>query len=178
VDIRDIQLLLHERFGSVVSPVESARLFEFIEVDPMTIAEVGTFLRDTPGLEFDCLANLSGCDRPARAKIQIVYELHSYALGHRLVVKADARRDAPRVATVENVWPAAGWLEREVYDLLGVDFVGHSDLRRLLLPDDWVGHPLRKDYVEASHYHGIATVRESPLSLPGLSGTLPPPERR
>jgi len=67
------------------------------------------------------------------------------------------------------VWPAANWLEREVYDLLGVVFENHGDLRRILLPDDWIGHPLRKDYVEAPEYHGISTIRESMLDIPGRS---------
>jgi len=73
------------------------------------------------------------------------------------------------VKTVENTWKAANWLEREIYDLLGVHFEGHSDLRRILLPEDWVGFPLRKDYVEAPEYHGISTVRESMLDIPGRS---------
>ena len=79
----------------------------------------------------------------------------------------NADRANPVVPTVESVWPAANWLEREAYDLLGVVFSGHSDLRRILLPDDWVGFPLRKDYVEAPEYHGISTVRESMLDMRG-----------
>jgi len=161
-----IQLLLHERFGAAVGPVESARLSESVEVDASAVAEIALFLRDDPDLAFDCLSNLSGTDRPARGKIQITYELFSYVHRRAFILKVDARRDRPEVATVENVWPAANWLEREVYDLLGVVFVDHSDLRRLLLPDDWVGYPLRKDYVEAPEYHGISTVRPSALKLP------------
>jgi NADH-quinone oxidoreductase subunit C len=65
--------------------------------------------------------------------------------------------------SVEPVWKSADWLEREQYDLLGVQFEGHPDLRRIMLPDDWVGHPLRKDYVEQADYHQISTTRESPL---------------
>ncbi|MBI5505875.1 MAG: NADH-quinone oxidoreductase subunit C [Deltaproteobacteria bacterium] len=161
-----IQQLLHERFGSGVGPVESARLSDAVEVDPLSVDEIALFLRDQPDLAFDCLNNLSGTDRPARGKIQVTYELFSYVHRHAFVLKVDARRDRPQVKTVENVWPAANWLEREVYDLLGVVFLGHSDLRRLLLPDDWIGYPLRKDYVEAPEYHGISTVRESILALP------------
>ena len=80
-----------------------------------------------------------------------------------MILKVDASRDKPKVPSVETVWKAANWLEREIYDLLGVEFVGHSDLRRLLMPEDWVGHPLRKDFVEPDEYHGISTRRESLL---------------
>jgi NADH-quinone oxidoreductase subunit C len=72
-------------------------------------------------------------------------------------------REDPQVPTLENVWKSANWMEREIYDLLGVNFTGHSDMRRLLMPEDWIGHPLRKDFVEPQEYHGISTVRESPI---------------
>lgn len=161
-----IQQLLHARFGAAVGPVTSARLCEAVEVDPGAIDAAALFLRDHADLAFDCLSNLSGCDWPARGRIQITYELFSYTHRHSFVLKTDVSRERPEVRTVENVWPAANWLEREVFDLLGVTFLGHSDLRRILLPDDWVGSPLRKDYVEAPEYHGISTVRESVLNLP------------
>src|SRR5713101_3186528 len=72
-------------------------------------------------------------------------------------------RDDPAVATVEEVWKSANWMEREIFDLLGVTFDGHSDMRRILMPEDWPGYPLRKDFVEPLEYHGISTVRESPI---------------
>jgi NADH-quinone oxidoreductase subunit C len=93
----------------------------------------------------------------------VVYHLFSYRHRHGIVLKVEADRAAPSVPSVEAVWKAANWMEREVFDLFGVEFPGHPDLRRVLLPDDWVGHPLRKDYQEAGGYHGISNVRESPL---------------
>ena len=72
-------------------------------------------------------------------------------------------RDNPTMPTVSGVWRTAIWQEREIFDLLGVVFEGHPDLRRILLPEDWVGHPLRKDFVEPTEYHGISTKRESML---------------
>ena len=73
------------------------------------------------------------------------------------MLKVDLPRDNPRVPTLAGVWKVANWQEREVFDLLGVIFEGHSDLRRIMLPEDWVGYPLRKDYVEEEEYHGIST---------------------
>ena len=75
------------------------------------------------------------------------------------MLKVDLPRDNPHVSTMEGVWKVANWLEREVFDLFGVIFEGHSDLRRILLPEDWVGYPLRKDYVEQEEYDGISTQR-------------------
>jgi NADH-quinone oxidoreductase subunit C len=74
-------------------------------------------------------------------------------------------RNQPEVDTVSHIWPTANWLERECYDLLGVVFRGHPYLKRVLLPDDWVGWPLRKDYEEQPTYHGIPTTRPNPLEL-------------
>jgi NADH-quinone oxidoreductase subunit C len=79
------------------------------------------------------------------------------------VLKVRLPRENPLVPTVEEIWKSANWMEREIFDLLGVTFDGHSDLRRILMPEDWPGFPLRKDFVEPAEYHGISTVRESPI---------------
>ncbi len=169
MDVAAIQRKLEQRFGAAVGPVERGRIETWIEVDADRIDEVCEYLKTDPALRFDCLSNLSGVDYPAKGLIVIVYNLFSYEHRHEFTLKVNADRANPVVKTVEGVWPAANWLEREVYDLLGVTFDGHSDLRRILLPDDWIGHPLRKDYVEAPEYHGISTIRESMLDLPGRS---------
>jgi len=119
--------------------------------------------RTDAALRFDCLSNLTGVDYPKESHIQVVYHLFSYALRHSFVLKVNASRDDPRVATVSSVWSTADWQEREAFDLLGVHFEGHPDLRRILMPEDWPGHPLRKDFVEPQEYHGIPTSRESLL---------------
>jgi NADH-quinone oxidoreductase subunit C len=111
----------------------------------------------------DSLMNLTAVDWPKRNQIDVIYHLFSYTHRHVFIVKAQLDRGAPAVPSVEGVWKAADWLEREQFDLLGVQFTGHPDLRRILLPDDWVGHPLRKDYKEGADYHHISTTRESPL---------------
>ena len=72
----------------------------------------------------------------------------------------DVPRDDPRQPSIQDIWPAANWLERESFDLLGIVYEGHPDLRRIMLPEDWIGHPLRKDYEEQPDYHGVPTQRE------------------
>ncbi len=110
-------------------------------------AEVCTFLRDTPGCQFDYLSDLTAVDWPARAgkRFDLVASLYSIRLRQRVRVKARVA-EGEAVSSVTGVWPAANWLEREVYDMFGVTFTGHPDLRRLLMPADWQGHPQRKDY--------------------------------
>ena len=166
---QEIQKKLEERFGAAVGPVAEGAGDSWIEVDADRIDEVAAFMKSDPDLRFDCLSNQTGLDLPERNHIQVVYNLLSYEHRHEVTLKLNADREKPVVNTVEATWKAANWLEREIYDLLGVDFPGHSDLRRILLPDDWVGHPLRKDYVEAPEYHGISTIRESMLDIPGRS---------
>ena len=135
----------------------------FLRVAPGGLAELCRFLRDDPGLRFEALSSLSGVDYRAEGQIEVVYHLYSYTHRHWVVLKVRTARDEPLLPSVESVWKAANWHEREVYDLLGVTFAGHPDLRRLLMPEDWVGHPLRKDFVEPEEYHGISTRRESLL---------------
>ena len=136
---------------------------EAVAIRPVALAPIAAFAKSDPELAFDCLSNQSGVDYPARGEIQVVYHLFSYRHRHAITLKVGASRDAPRLATVSTVWRTAIWQEREIFDLLGVEFTGHPDLRRILLPEDWVGHPLRKDYVEPTEYHGISTKRESML---------------
>jgi NADH-quinone oxidoreductase subunit C len=133
----------------------------FAVVAPDAIVEVCQFLRNEPELWFDCLSNQTGVDYKDR--IEVVYHLFSYRYRHGCILKVRLSRDNPVVATVETIWKAANWMEREIFDLFGVTFRGHTDLRRILMPEDWPGYPLRKDFVEPQEYHGISTVRESPI---------------
>jgi NADH-quinone oxidoreductase subunit C len=163
LDSAGVHARLRERFGDAIGELAGAGHNAACTVEPARIAEVCRFLKSEPALRFDCLSNLSGVDYPARSMIQVVYHLFSYQLRHWIVLKVDAVRDDPVVPTVSDVWSAADWQEREVFDLLGVTFTGHPDLRRILMPEDWPGHPLRKDFVEPQEYHGISTSRESLL---------------
>ncbi len=137
----------------------------FIVVPAEKIVEIGKVLQLTEQFSFDCLSSLTAVDRlnPARPeenRFEVVYHLFSYKHRHAMTLKVYLpRNDSARVATVEQIWGCANWLEREVFDLFGITFENHSDLRRIMLPDDWMGHPLRKDYKEAEDYHGISTTR-------------------
>ena len=125
-------------------------------------------VRDSLAIEdlaFDYLECITGVDYPDDKRIVVVYHIYSYSLKHRVVLKVFLEREDPAMPTLVNVWSTANWQERECFDLLGVLFEGHPDLRRLLLPDDWEGHPLRKDYEEKEDYHGIPTIRPNPIEL-------------
>jgi NADH-quinone oxidoreductase subunit C len=154
---------LKARFGEAVGALSETKGDRFVVVKGEKIADVCKFLKDTTGLEFDYCQDITAVDWPVRKVIEVVYHLYSLVHRHGLVLKAETDRDKPTIATVEGVWKAATWLEREIYDLFGVNFEGHSDLRRILMPDDWVGYPLRKDYQEAGGYHGIGNERPDPL---------------
>lgn len=110
------------------------------------LVEVATLLRDAPEAAFDYCSDATATDWPTRAKrFDVIYCLYSTRLRHRLRVKTRAA-DGEAVPSLTGLWPAANWLEREIFDMFGVSFTGHPDLRRMLLPQDWQGHPQRKDY--------------------------------
>ena len=154
---------LQARFGERVISADRDAKDPWILVAPAAIAEICAFVRDDSELRCEALSNLSGVDYKEQGWIEMVYHLYSYAHRHYVILKTRTPRDNPVVPSVERVWKSANWMEREIYDLLGVMFTGHSDLRRLLMPEDWVGYPLRKDFVEPEEYHGISTRRESLL---------------
>jgi len=159
----DLCTRLKAQFGDAVGALSETKGDRFVVVKVEKIADVCRFLKTTTGLEFDYCQDITAVDWPARKVIEVVYHVYSLVHRHGLVLKAETDREKPTIATVESVWKAATWLEREIYDLFGVNFEGHSDLRRILLPDDWVGYPLRKDYQEAGGWHGISNERPDPL---------------
>jgi NADH-quinone oxidoreductase subunit C len=164
LDAARIHARLRERFTDAIGDLAGTRRDNMCAtVAADAILAVCEFAKADPELTFDCLSNLSGVDYPKRSVIQVVYHLYSYEHRHPFALKVDAPRDNPQVPTVSSVWAHAEWQEREAFDLLGVIFVGHPDLRRILMPEDWPGHPLRKDFVEPEEYHGISTSRESLL---------------
>ena len=158
---QEIHQELQTKFPGVELKFEQKAGEPFIIVPNDTLAAVCRTLKTDPKFEFNCLMCIAGVDY--KDYLESVYHLYSYARRHRLVLKARATRDNPKIPTVEGIWKTANWLERESYDLVGIVYEGHSDLRRIMNPDDWPGHPLRKDYIEAADYHGIETTRESLL---------------
>lgn len=118
------------------------------------IREVALHLRDDGELLFDTLMCLSGVDN-ADGTLGVVYHLDSMPLRHKVTVKVTVPADNPHVPTCDRVWRIAEWHEREAFDLIGVIFDGNQDLRRILLPEDWEGHPLRKDYEVPEFYNGM-----------------------
>lgn len=117
-------------------------------------------LRDDPALDFNQLMCLSGAHAPAAAtgggdSLWNVLHLFSSRLGHKLGLKVVLDTADPACPSVAGVWATADWHEREAYDMVGIVYTGHPDLRRILCPDDWAGHPLRKDYVAPATYNGM-----------------------
>ena len=141
-----LQMLQAAVPGALLEGAPSVDRQTTIYVRPDDLPAVMRALRDRPELAFALLAELTAVDFwPRTPRFELVYLLVS--LEHRARVRVKVRLgEEARTATVSDLWPAANWLEREVADLFGIDFVGHPDLRRLLMPEDWTGHPLRKDY--------------------------------
>ena len=138
----------------------------FLLVPPADLPAVAAFVRAARELQMDAVMDLTGCDllkypaTPPNDAIAVVYLLFSYQLRHKLTLKVHAPRAQCVVGTVSAIWPAALYFEREVWDLLGVHFQGHPSLRRIMTPEDWEGHPLRKDYEYPQGYHGVPHLRE------------------
>ena len=125
----------------------------WIRIKPEAIADVCWYMRNDGVLDFESLMCLSGVD--FEGHMTVVYHLGSSSHKHKIALKVEVGRDEPKVPTVERVWHIANWHERETYDMFGIVFEGHSDLRRILCPDDWEGYPLRKDYQVQEFYRGI-----------------------
>ncbi|HUB08227.1 MAG TPA: NADH-quinone oxidoreductase subunit C [Myxococcales bacterium] len=158
-----IQAAVAAKFGDAVGPLAPPAKDPFFTVKADRLLEVCRFLKAEPTLAFDFLEDVTATDHLKENQIKVVYHLFSYAHRHGVVIKVELDRAAPKVASLEPLWKTADWLEREVYDLFGVTFEGHPDMRRIMMPDDWVGHPLRKDYQEAGGYEDISNVRDSSL---------------
>jgi NADH-quinone oxidoreductase subunit C len=164
---------LSQPFPSLILGMNVEALDPWIEIKSEGLLDIARYLRDEPDLAFDLLHCITAVDyfEPDEKKaaqagwqphMELVYHLSSMTHRHKLVLKTTLPRwrdniegKLPEAPSVSSVWAIAEWHEREVYDLMGVNFPGNRDLRRILCPEDWVGHPLRKDYVMPEEYHGI-----------------------
>ncbi len=130
-----------------------------IIVNTDDVLVVSDFLYNNPELYFDFLNCITGVDNGVEAgTFDVLYHISSVALGHNVVLKCSLSRDLGdkfELSSVSSIWKSADWLEREIFDLFGLRFNNHPDLRRILMPADWQGYPLRKDYEEQKNYHSI-----------------------
>ena len=153
---QEIYAKLSSKFGD--------KILEFMEegtqnltavVDAGSVAKIITYLRDDESLQFDSLMNLAGHDAGAEEELSVIYHLYSTELKQYITLKTFTSREEPSVASVSEIHRTADWHEREAFDLYGIIFEGHPDLKRILMEDDWEGFPLRKDYVPAEFYRGM-----------------------
>ena len=145
----DLSSLLQQRFGETILSVDPAAIPPAVDARREGIVPLLRFLRDDPVAACDCLTDLCGVDhlnRGAPARFAVVYHLFSFTRRHRLRVRAWVPEEDAEIDTATGLWPAADWAEREAFDLFGIRFRGHPNLSRILLPDTYEGHPLRKDY--------------------------------
>ena len=162
---------LKNKFSDAVLTLVSDKPAEaFIEVAPMEIDKVCSFLFNNKEFDFNSLMCLSGVDDANGEKVKdendndiikggtlsVFYHLESTHLKHKITLKVSTDRENPEVASVEEIWRTADWHEREAYDMFGIKFINHPDLRRILMPYDWeAGYPLRKDYQNPEFYQGM-----------------------
>lgn len=158
----DVVNLLQEKLGPDVNiEIDAHASPKAIVVPAPYIAQVCQLLYEGPDMYFDYLACITALDNgPEVGTLEVIYNLYSIPYNFQLMIKVAVVRNKlgeplPSIPTVSHLWQAANWHEREAYDLLGIHFTGHPDLRRILLPADWEGHPLRTDYIQQEHYHGI-----------------------
>lgn len=120
------------------------------------LVPVCTELQQNASTFFDMLSCLTGVDNgPEAGTMEVIYNLYSVPFNFQLMLKVTLPRNEPEIETVSHIWKTADWHEREVFDMYGIKFTGHPDLRRILLPADWEGYPLRKDYKQQDYYRGI-----------------------
>ncbi len=171
----DVCELLKAAFGEAVEKIVVAGVHPYARIQPDRWPAVALFLRSDPRLRFNLLRSISALDLLADNQLACVYDLMHVPTDNattlitetcEFAIRVVTDRDDPVIPSVAHIWPTADWHEREAYDLMGIRFSGHPDLRRILCPDDWVGYPLRKDYEFPLEYHGIPGTTEYELPNP------------
>jgi NADH-quinone oxidoreductase subunit C len=137
---------IQKRFFAAVIEAHTMVGQNVIILETLALIDVCRFLRENEIMPFDYLVDVTAVDYPSREKrFDVVYVLHSFKLNERVRLKIYVA-ESETIPSVTSIWPTANWLEREVFDMFGIKFSGHPDLKRILLPEGWKGHPLRKDY--------------------------------
>lgn len=150
---QDILTYLEETRSSAIIGNDLETASPFVVIDVCKWHEIAAFCKNDDALLFDSLMCLSATDMGET--IEVIIHLYSFEHNHKIALKTNVRKDKETIISVADLWGTADWHEREAYDLLGVVFENHPNLKRILLPDDWEGYPLRKDYVTQEKYHGI-----------------------
>jgi NADH-quinone oxidoreductase subunit C len=141
-----VRQILAEKFPELTFYTKAIGLVAEIPVHKLR--EVAAFCRDDERLSCDFLHNMAGADFPPD-RMEVFLMLFSYKHKHRVTLKITINRKSPTCQSVAAIWPSADWYEREIYDLFGITFIGHPDMRRLFMPEYWEGYPLRKDYTDS-----------------------------
>jgi NADH-quinone oxidoreductase subunit C len=156
----DIITYLNEQFLGTVGSLEEGTTWDtpgeaYVPLAPERWLEIAQRLRDEDAFRLDSLQCITGVDVGPDQDLEVRYNLHSMEKRHTAEIRISVSREHPEIPSIAQVWKIGDWFEREVYDMYGIVFTGHPDLKRILLPDDWEGWPLRKDYEEPQTYHGI-----------------------
>lgn len=160
--IEKLKSAIESTFGSQsILAIRTTGLQPELIIEADKLVSICQWLRDHESYYFDFLSNITAVDYYPENKFAVVYNLASIPFQQQLTLRIEIENDRsldrlPEVPSVSSVWQTANWHEREAFDLMGIYFESHPDLRRILLPDDWQGFPLRKDYEDAEAYHGIA----------------------
>ena len=148
MELKEIEELIRDKYPTELRGTKEFRGQLSVVLAKDRIKEIMRYLHDTPDLYFNFLKDLCGVDHLGKKepRFEVVYHLYSLRHGHMVRIKAEVPDEDASIDSVVDVWAGANWHERECFDLFGINFKGHPDLRRILMPDDWNGHPLRKDY--------------------------------
>ena len=162
MEIEDFKNLIVPEFeGCAVLSIDENATPKALIINSEDVLKICGFLKDSDQTFFDLLSCLTVIDNGVDTQsMEVIYNMYSIPFEHSLMIKVAIDRAEPKVDSVSSLWQTANWHEREAFDLFGVDFVGHPDLRRIFMPADWEGHPMQKDYVEPDTYRGMKTIRE------------------
>lgn len=162
MEIEEYKDLLDKEISEgVVLSIDKSSTPKSLVIDSEKIEPICKFLKNNEKTYFDLLSCLTAIDHgPEANTMELVYNFYSIPLEHSLMLKVIIPRENAEIESVSHLWKTADWHEREAFDLFGIVFINHPDLRRILMPADWEGHPMKKDYIEPESYRGMKTVRE------------------